>query len=199
MTKQILYVENELLPEFRFQCTKFKIATDVWLCGRANNPKDENGDIILRGCYPLGFLKRMKDSFYFIFKDLKRNDILFVCSGSVPKQEGMRLDKDNLFKPDYLADAENMHMIPDNTFRWVTSDTPYNEDASDKYYKKPLLNKSKVLREMTRVTKVGGFVSLLDESFPVSPPRNLKCVARIAVSSVPNLTFRCFTAFRKES
>ena len=191
----IVDMDTCILPKYKFQNFQFNIITDVWLCGPAC--KDSQGNKF-DGAYPAGFLDRMKSGFYHYYPVDKR-EILFVCSGRVPSSEGMRLDIDPKYNPDFPCNAENMDLIRGNTFSWTTSDTPYNKDASDKYYGKPLLNKSKCLKEMSRVTKVNGFVSVLDESFPVSPPRNLKCVARIAVSSVPNLTFRAFTVFKKVS
>jgi len=191
----IVDMDKCILPKYIFQSHQFKIITDVFLCGPIE--KDDEGNK-LDGAWPSGFRKRVESAFYHYYPQ-RREDILFVCAGRVPKNLGMRLDVDNKYKPDFLCNAENMIMVKSERFPWTESDTPYNKDAASKYYRKPMLNKSKVLKEMTRVTKVGGFVSVLDESFPVSPPRSLKCVARIAVSSVPNLTWRAFTVFRKET
>lgn len=190
----IIDMDRSILPKYRFQCFQFNIIADTWYCGHADTDGDGNK---FDGAYPLGFLKRVKDAFYHYYPQ-KREEILHVCSGRIPATEGMRLDIDPKYKPDFECNAENMHMIPDEKFSWTMSDTPYNKKASEKYYDKPLVNKSKVLKEMTRVTKVGGVVAVFDESFPVSPPRSLKCVARIGVTTVPNLTFRAFTVFRKE-
>jgi len=110
----------------------------------------------------------------------------------------MRLDVDPKYSPDYLCNAEKMIMIPDNTFKMTHSDTPYNTDAASKYYGKAMLDRSKVLREMNRITKVGGLIAILDQITTVSPPRNLKVVARIGITSVPNLDMRFLTVLKKE-
>src|SRR3990172_3592272 len=81
---------------------------------------------------------------------------------------------------------------------WLCGPT-YNDEGEEKYYSKKLLNKSKMLRQMIRVVKVGGFVGILDQTMPQGPPHNVKCVARIGVTSVPNLDMRILTVFRKES
>jgi hypothetical protein len=201
MTEQIneriiVDMDKALLPRYKFRNFQFKIITDIYLCG----PMERAGDgSRLDGAFPSGFLKNVKASFYHYYPE-KRTDILHVCSGRIPRCEGMRLDIDPLYKPDFICNAEEMSPIENETFQWTMSDTPYNKDASSKYYGKPMLNKSKVLKEMIRVTKSGGFVSLLDESFPQLNPhlqKQIKNVARIAVTSVPNLTFRAFTVFRK--
>jgi hypothetical protein len=204
-SRVIIDTERMILPDYKFQCFQFNVITDVWLCGPAQNPRGDKIDpktgkkeVLLRGAYPAGFLTRMKSAFYYFLKNCTRDDILIVCSGSVPRSEGMRLDHSDQFNPDFLCDAQDMKMIKDNTFKFTTSDTPYNEKRADTYYDTELLNKNKVLKEMIRVTKVGGLISVLDESFPQNQPKNVTNVARIAVTSVPNLTFRAFSVFRKD-
>jgi len=123
--------------------------------------------------------------------------ILHVCAGRLPPSEGMRLDVDDKYEPDYLSDAEDMSRIRDEEFSWVIADPPYNEDASKKYYKRPLLKKSQMIREMARVCMVDGFIALLDQYSPNSFPRCLKRVALIGVTSVPNTDMRIFTVWQK--
>ncbi len=84
-------------------------------------------------------------------------------------------------------------------FTWVVADPPYHEDASKKYYKRPLLKKSQMIREMTRICKVNGFIALLDQYSPNSFPRCLKRIALVGVTSVPNTDMRIFTVWRKVS
>ncbi len=200
MSKQELSQKEAYLPKYNFQKDLFNIVADVWLCSSAEN--DSNGKKFA-GAYPKGFLKRMKSSFEDYYpKDRKL--ILHVCSGRIAESEGIRLDISNDYKPDYLCNAEDMRLangklVPSEKFQWVISDTPYNQDASKKYYKKPMLNRSLVLRQMNRVCKVGGFIGILDQIMAVSPPKNLKRVAMVGVTSVPNLDFRVFTVLKKLS
>jgi len=144
-----------------------------------------------------GFLKRFKSA----FKDFlpKSNyDILHICAGRLPKEEGTTLDIDKKYDPDILSDAEDMSQLNDESFPWVIADPPYNENASQKYYGRPLLKKSQMIREMTRVCKVNGFIALLDQYSPNSFPRCLKRIALIGVTSVPNTDMRIFTVWQKE-
>ena len=180
--------------QYYHQNKEFKIIADVWLCGSAE--KDDEGNKFA-GAYPAGFMKRLKSA----FKDFYPNDpydILHVCSGRLSPSEGLRLDIDDQYDPDFLNDAENMENIEDEQFQWVQSDTPYNKEASSKYYNRPMLNRSKVIKEMTRVCKVGGFIAMLDQISPNNVPRCLKRVALIGVTSIPNQDMRIFTVFHKE-
>lgn len=198
-----MLVEDDKLDQYQYVNTRFKIIADVWLCGPAS--KDDNG-MKFDGAYPAGFLTNWKNGFE---KYIPINaKVLHVCAGRVPKSEGITLDIDPKYNPDYLCNAETMRYgslmegektVPSDTFDWVLADPPYNDEAAEKYYSKKLLNKSMMIRQMIRVVKVGGFIGILDQTMPQGPPRNVKCVARIGITSVPNLDMRIFTVFRKMS
>ena len=82
------------------------------------------------------------------------------------------------------------------------ADPPYNKARARDYYKQEgKLNIIKMLKEMTKVTEVGGFVILLDQTSPAVGPHipNLKRVALIGVTSVPNQDCRLCTVWRKVS
>ena len=192
---------EEHLPLYKPQWNTFKIVTDVFLCGPPE--KGPNGEKF-EGAFPSGFLKKIKLAFknYYPGPIETRTQVLHVCAGRVPKSEGMTLDIDKKYDPVYLCNAEIMILpngtrVPPDKFSWSISDTPYNIDAAKKYYDKPMINRSKVLQQMNRVTKVGGFIGILDQITTNSPPRNLKVVARIGVTSVPNLDMRYFTVLKK--
>jgi len=179
--------------KYNYQNKEFNIIADVWLCGSAQ--KDSQGNKF-SGSYPAGFLKRLKSSFK-DFLPASNMDILHVCSGRLPPEEGMRLDISEEYDPDILSNAEDMSQINDESFLWVIADPPYNEEASRKYYGRPLLNKVKMIREMARVCKEGGYVALLDQYSPNSFPRCLKRNALIGITSVPNTDMRVFTVWQK--
>lgn len=181
------------LNNYNYQCDKFNVIGDLWMCGSAEKDIDGNK---FSGAYPAGFLKRVKTAFE-AYYPRSREDILFVCSGRVPSCEGYRLDIDSKYNPDFLTNAEDMSMIDNERFFWVTSDTPYNDRASEKYYGRPLLNRAKMIREMVRVCKFDGFVSILDQISPNNVPRCLERVAIIGVTSIPNQDLRVFSVFRK--
>ena len=209
------------LKKYHIQAASFNIITDSWLCGPAlnvivdkNDPmvnkardcgqiitpygKNENKLCIFRGAYPAGFWNRFKSAFKNYMPE-KPSLILHVCAGSIPKHEGDTLDISQLFDPTYLCDAESIiETFPHlkEKYNLVISDTPYNTQAAEKYWDKPMISRSKILKQMNEVCQVGGMIAVFDESFPHNP-KNLQVVARISVSSVPNLTFRALTVFRK--
>lgn len=191
---------KELIPAYRFHCQTFKIIADLWLCGpTSKGPEGEKFD----GAFPYGFLDHVKDCFREYYPENK-NEVLHVCSGRVPESEGMRLDIDPKYHPDYLCNAENFIQqggirVASSQFNFVISDTPYNQAAASKYYNKKMINRSLVLRQMARVCIIGGLIGVLDQIMPVSPPQCLQVVARIGVTSVPNLDMRIFTVLKKVS
>lgn len=182
--------------QYGYQNRRYKIITDSFLC--SSQEKKFKGRKVKKfsGAFPAGFLSNVKSAFKEVYPTNPKL-ILHVCSGRIDPMEGDRLDIDNRFKPDYLDNAETMLKVPSNHYQWVMSDTPYNERASEKYYGRPLLNRSKMIRAMNRVCKVGGFIALLDQISPNSAPRNLKRIALIFVTSVPNQDARIFTVFQK--
>lgn len=194
-------MSDQKLDQYNHLCNNYKIITECWLCGPAE--KDSNGNKF-DGAYPAGFIRNWKNAFS---KYIPQNpNVLHVCAGRISKTEGKTLDIDPKYEPDYLCNAETMiygsltdgqKEVPTNTFDWVLADPPYNKEAALKYYNKTLLKKGLMLRQMGRVVKPNGFVGVLDQTMPVSPPKTLKCVARIGITSVPNLDMRIFTVFRK--
>lgn len=169
---------------------------DFWSCGSAQ--KDEC-KIKFPGAYPAGFLKRWKAAFAATFLP-SNNTILHVCAGRVPFTEGMTQDIKSDYSPDYLCNAEEIHIkFPElsNKFQWTISDPPYNPVKAKKYYDLPLLDKHKMLHSMTTVTKVGGYIGILDQNTIIGKPANLKKIAHIAVTSIPNTNARLFTVYKK--
>lgn len=202
--RTIIDTDKLPLPKYIFQCGEHNIIADIFLCGPALNPRHPTEidpstgqkKVLLRGCFPAGLLNKTKKALYNYYPTNPK-DILHVCSGSVDKKEGLRLDIDPQFSPDYLCNAEDMQPVEDNSFQLSFSDTPYNIDASDKYYGKAMINRSKVLKEMARVTKPNGLILILDQIMPVSPPKIIKRIGMIGVTSVPNLDMRILTILKK--
>ena len=57
---------------------------------------------------------------------------------------------------------------------------------------------AKMLKSMERMCKPGGYIGILDQTTLNWKPKNLKKIAMIAVTSVPNLDVRLFTVYRKD-
>jgi len=196
-----IYNANNLFTrhDYIYQNVTYKggVIFDFWSCGPAEKDSKKKK---FAGAYPSGFLKRWKRAFAGVMPKY-RQDVLHFCAGRVPASEGLRLDIDNKYKPTYCENVETFaenHPELHNKFRWTLSDSPYNADAAKRYYNMNLLNKRKMFISMIRVTKVGGFIGVLDQTFPSRQAiRNIKTCAIIAVTSVPNTDVRLFSVFQK--
>ena len=56
-----------------------------------------------------------------------------------------------------------------------------------------------MLKSMAEVTKPGGYIGILDQHAIIGKPANLKKIAHIAVTSIPNNDARLFTVYKKLS
>ena len=170
---------------------------DFWSCSSQGKPEDGSK---FSGAYPNGFLKRWRQGFADSFENTTPVDILHVCGGRVPKHEGMTQDISERFNPDYQGNAETFcdDFDLENKFQWCISDSPYNKEAAKKYYDCELLNKSKMLQQMIKAAKPGGFVGVLDQTTQAGYPKSLcKRIALIGLTSIPNLDARIFTVYQK--
>ena len=201
MQRTSLSNANEILgrKDYTYLCMSVPsgFVFDYWACGPAS--KNANGEKFA-GAYPAGFLKKWKIAFS---KSMPRyrEDIIHFCAGRVPKAEGITVDIDPKLECDYIANVETFkdyHPELHNKFAWSLSDSPYNEGAAKRYYNMAMLNKRKMLKSMIYVTAVGGLIGVLDQNSPAQVGlKNIKAVARIAVSSVPNTNLRIFSVFQK--
>ena len=176
---------------------------DFWSCSSQTKYKDHPD---FTGAYPAGFLKRWMNAFWETiphFQDLyRKSQVLHVCAGGVDKKYGVTQDISDRFNPDLLCNAEEItDVFPSlkERFPWILGDPPYNPKAAMERYNVPLLKKSKMLQQMERCCKPGGYIGILDQTTQNWKPKNLKKVAMIAVTSIPNLDARLFTVYRKES
>lgn len=192
------------LDKWNYQNLEYKqnsgMVFDFWACGPAANIKDKDGNMILRGAYPAKFLEHLKNA---LGSYPSRKQVAHICAGSVDKSEGMRVDISPVFKPDIQADAENFadeYLTKFFPAKISIADPPYNDLRAKGYYsQKKVLSKIKMLKQMAMITEEGGLVGLLDQMSPSTGPHipNLKRVALIAVTSLPNQDIRAFTLWRK--
>lgn len=185
--------------EYYYQNQNYKsgMIFDYWSCGPAT--KGPNGEK-QPGAFPAGFLKKLKAAFYDVYP-FKKDEIAHVCSGWVPKTEGITIDIKPDYNPDIVSNVEdfsNIFRAAYGTVKWSIADPPYNLRRAKEYYNlQVLVNKSKMLHEMNAITEVGGFIGILDQYSLNGYPHNLKKIAVIAVASIPNPDLRVFTIWRK--
>jgi len=167
----------------------------MWACGPAEKKNGKGWP----GAFPAGFLGRLKIAFLQVYPK-KRYEIAHVCAGRVPKTEGITIDIDIKNKPNILANAEDFAKPFLKRFKkvkWSIADPPYNPRRAKEYYNQKLLNKHKMLVEMSKITKIGGYIAILDQYSLNAYPKNLKKIAIIGVTSVPNPDVRVFTVWKK--
>lgn len=118
------------------------------------------------GAYPPKYLTRVRA----LFPDVPPERWLHLFSGSLkPTVPGTRVD---LRPPgDGVAPASVRALawqlpFPDSTFPLVCADPPYTTLDADRYGTGPV-HKPRVVRELARVVKPGGFLVWLDTSLPM--------------------------------
>jgi len=172
---------------------------DYWSCGSARPWVDKDGKKI-GGAFPQGFLKRVKTAFYDVYP-FRSDEVAHICSGGIPDSEGITIDIDPEHNPNLIANVE--HFTAEFLKRWPKvkwsiADPPYSKRRALEYYDlKVLVSKGKMLREMEKITEIGGFIGILDQYSLNGYPKTLKKIALIAVASIPNPDLRVFTVWRK--
>lgn len=181
---------------YQNQTYKSGMIFDYWACGPAEKGP---GGKAWPGAFPAGFLGRLKTAFSFVFPK-KREEIAHICSGRIPKKEGIRVDNNPKNHPDMLANVEDFakeFLKKYHKVKFSIADPPYNIRRAKEYFHQQLLNKNKMLKEMVKITRKGGLIAILDQYSLNGYPRNLEKIAVIAVSSIPNPDLRVFTVWRK--
>lgn len=149
VTKQI---NNFVLPAYP--------ATGI-LYVTANSPDFISGHIRLRGRgqgrYPYKYLEMINRIFG------KEDNTIEGCSGSVKGEElsCFTVDINPETKPNFVGDAQTLEGIPNNKFNRWRCDPPYNEVTAQKMYGTSLPVTSKLLKEGSRVCKIGSLLFLL--------------------------------------
>jgi len=75
----------------------------MWFCGPPEKDSNKNK---FDGAYPSGFMKNVKQGFHKYYPK-NTDDILHVCAGRIPASEGIRLDVDECYDPDYVGNCHS--------------------------------------------------------------------------------------------
>lgn len=132
---------------------------DIWCCGPSNNGYP--------GAFPRGLINKIRRHWW-------GENRLWLFSGSYRPEKGL-FDKDTTvdIKPELEPDiVANCEMLPfkDNSFDFVMADPPYSEQESRDLYGLPYASMIKVLNEMRRVCKPGGYNLFLHRLVPMIHP-----------------------------
>jgi hypothetical protein len=99
----------------------------------------------------------------------ERHEILHVCSGALPKGEGLRVDIRPDARPDIVADGRRLPLASGSVAA-VMIDPPYTEHYADVLYGTDYPRPSHLLREAARVVRQGGRIAFVHYITPNPPP-----------------------------
>jgi hypothetical protein len=142
------------------------------------------------GQYPRGFIAKMLP-----WLDCDRREILHLCSGCLPKGEGIRVDIRLAARPDIIADVTNLPIASDSIAA-VMADPPYSPDYARRLYGVKYPRPSHVLAEAARVVRPGGMICFVHYITP-APPAGTVFVRAWALSTGFDMPVRAVTLYRK--
>lgn len=148
--------------------------------------------VAVYGQYPRGFIKKMLP-----WLRCERHEILHVCSGSLPRGEGIRVDVRPDAHPDILADGRSMPMIATGSIAAVMLDPPYSEGYAKSLYGIEYPRPAHLLREAARVVRPGGRIAIVHYITP-KPVVGTRFVKAFGLSTGFDMPMRAVTIFERE-
>jgi hypothetical protein len=146
------------------------------------------------GQFPFGFLNdvlRMQ-----LLGDVRRDEVLHVCSGTLGPRERWTVDMRVAARPSVVARGEALP-FRDGTFRAVCLDPPYTEEYARNLYRSEFPRPSHLLREAARVVTPGGRIGLLHIAVPITPA-GCEFVSSFGVVPGPGFRIRAFTVYQRQ-
>lgn len=145
------------------------------------------------GRYPKGFLTYVVSSR--LLGDVRRDDILHVCSGTLGPDEKWTVDIRVEAKPRVVASGMELP-FRDGTFRAVMIDPPYSDEYARNLYKTTMPRNSWLLKEAARVVAPCGRIGLLHVAVPFSPP-DCRLVNVYGVTTGVGFKIRAFSVWER--
>jgi hypothetical protein len=117
-------------------------------------------------------------------------------SGTMPPEPGIiTIDGNPTTKPSVVS-LGTVLPFADCTFDASFADPPYSPEDS-KRYNLPYVTASKVVAELSRVTKIGGKIGLLHEFIPPTKKLPVKLLGVIGIMNGPQKRIRLLAIYRK--
>lgn len=126
----------------------------------------------------------------------ERREILHVCSGSLPRGEGIRVDIRPAAQPDILADGRHLPLA-DGSVAAVMLDPPYCEEYALSLYGVEYPRPAHLLTEAARVVRRGGRIAFVHYIVP-QPVRGTRVVRIMGMSTGFNMPMRAVTIFERD-
>lgn len=125
----------------------------------------------------------------------ERREVLHVCSGALPKGEGIRVDIRASARPDIIADGRALP-LRDGSVAAVMLDPPYTEAYARDLYGTDYPRPSHLLREAARVVRPGGRICIVHYITP-NPPGGTRLVKVLAASTSFGFPIRAVTIYER--
>lgn len=129
--------------------------------------------------------------------DVRRDEILHVCSGTLGPVEKWTIDVRVEARPRVVADGAALP-FHDSCFRAVLCDPPYSEQYARNLYGTKNPRPSWLLKEAARVVKPGGHIGMLHVAVPFAPPA-CRLVRVFGVSTGVGFRMRAFTVYERSA
>lgn len=146
------------------------------------------------GRYPQGFIAHVLR--LGIMGDVRRDDILHVCSGTLSASEKWTVDLRDEAKPRVRASGTALPFV-DGCFPAVMIDPPYSDQYARDLYGVENPRPSWLLKEAARVVRPGGRVGMLHVAVPFPPP-DCNLVNVYGITTGVGFRIRAFTVFQRE-
>ena len=158
----------------------------MWILGQ-----DYRNRSPLYGAYPPNYVMRVEA----LFPD--RDRVLHLFSGSLPVGSYTRFDIREDAECDVRGDAHQLstHFRP-GEFDFVMADPPYSCSDADRYGT-PWIQRNKVVKEVCKVLRPGGFLVWLDQVLPMYRKDTLNLQGVIGLVRSTNHRFRVVTIFER--
>lgn len=126
----------------------------------AERPDEPTG---VYGMFPASFIPKILP-----WLRCDRREVLHVCSGGLPKGEGIRVDLRPEAKPDIVADGRALPLA-DGSVAAVLIDPPYSEHYARELYGTDYPRPAHLLREAARVVRPNGRIGIVHYITPNAP------------------------------
>lgn len=125
-----------------------------------------------------------------------RGEVLHVCSGGLPRGEGIRVDIRPEARPDIVADGRALPFA-DGAIKGAMLDPPYTEHYARELYGVEYPLPSHLLREACRVVRPGGRFALV-HYLVANPPDSAFHVKTFGLSMGFGYPMRAVTIYERE-
>ena len=149
------------------------------------------------GAFPKGLVKR-------VLRRYNSSPKLMLFSGSFHDLGWETVDVNTDVRPTYAFNAEELPALWTDRYGFVFADPPYSEMEAQELYGLPYFNIVKLVNEMARVTRPGGYMILLHRLIPTVHPdfnehfKRMKIQAVIGVYTIAGISnLRALTVWKK--